>query len=289
AAPTTWNNGAEDSSSGDKAWWFDFSSVSTAGDFYVLDEDKALRSDVFSIGAGVYREVLKHSVRMYFYQRDGFAKDAQYAGAAWADAAAHMGANQGPACKLYNGSTTKDLHGGWWDAGDQNKYTNWGAQDAIELLLGYRENPAAFGDDYNLPESGNGVPDLLDEVRWELEWLVRMQNADGSVLSIVGQGNSALNQLPSADTSDCKYGPANTSATLTTAAVFALASRIYQPFDAAFAADLATRAAQAWDWAAANPSVTFHNSGTLGAGEQETDDHGRVLTKLAAALYPFQL
>src|SRR5262249_44796058 len=157
--------------------------------------------------------------------------DAQHAGAAWADAAAHVGANQDPTCKLYNGSATKDVQGGWWDAGDQNKYTNWGAQDAIELLRAYKESSAAFSDDYNLPESANGIPDVLDEVKWELDWIVRMQNDDGSVLSIVGN-NDAGGKLPSTDTTACKYGPANTSATLTSAAVFALASKIYQPFNA---------------------------------------------------------
>ena len=285
-----WNAGATDSSSGDKAWWFDFSTITAVGDYYVLDEDKALRSDVFRIGDDVYREVLKHAVRMYYYQRDGFAKEAKYAGAAWADTAAHMGTNQDPTCKLYNGTATKDVHGGWWDAGDQNKYTNWGAEDALELLLGYLEAPAAYRDDYNIPESGNGVPDLLDEVRFELESIVRMQNSDGSVNSIVGQSNAELpNTLPSLDTKACQYGPVNTSATLTSAAVFALASRIYQPFDATFAADLATRAGKAWDWASADPAVVFQNGGKLGAGEQETDDHGRVLKKLAAAVYLFQL
>ena len=76
---------------------------------------------------------------MLFYQRDGFAKTAQYAGAAWADAAAHTGK-----CYLYSDTTktlNQDLHGGWWDAGDFNKYTNWGASDVIELMHAYAETP----------------------------------------------------------------------------------------------------------------------------------------------------
>jgi endoglucanase len=300
--PTAWKSGAVDPSSGDQAWWFDFSSVTTPGDYYVLDETRNLRSDVFRISDDVYRDVLSQAMRMFYYQRDGIAKDAKYAGADWADGPAHMGPGQDPQCKLYMSTATKDLHGGWFDAGDQNKYTNWAASDAIMLLRAYRENHAAFFDDYNIPESGNSVPDVLDETKWELDWIVRMQNDDGSVLSIVGQdgapapefGNNP-NSAPSMATGPCTYGPANTSAALSTAGVFALASMIFKSVPAAvtaypgYADDLATRAQKAWTWAVANPSVTFSNSGKLGAGEQETDDKGRAQKKVQAAALLFEL
>ena len=80
--------------------------------------------------------------------------------------------------------------------GDFNKYTNWGASDVIELMHAYAETPAAFTDATNIPESGNGVADLLDEVKWELDWLGRMQQSNGSVLSIVGE--PAAERPPSA-------------------------------------------------------------------------------------------
>jgi endoglucanase len=292
AAPAAWNGGAEDSSSGDAAWRFDFSSASEPGVYYVLDVDRAVRSDVFAIRRDVYADTLEQAVRVLYYQRDGFAKEAQYAGAAWADGPAHLGAGQGPDCGLYQqGATRKDVQGGWWDAGDQNKYTNWGDDYVIELLRAYRDRPAAFGDDYNIPESGNGVPDLLDEVRFQLAWLVRMQNPDGSVHSIVGQDGASLpNPLPSTATGPCTYGPVSTSASYSTAGAFALAAAVFQPFDAGFAADLASRAESAWTWAEANPGRIFYNAGTgVGAGEQEVDDHGRVLKRLQAAVFLFAL
>ncbi len=139
--PAAWNNGATDSSSGDKAWWLDFSSVTTPGDYFVLDETANVRSDVLSIAADVYADVLVQATRMYYYQRGGTAKPAQYAGASWADGAEHMGAGQGPTCTLYTGGSPKDLHGGWYDAGDENEYTNWGASDVVILLRAYQENP----------------------------------------------------------------------------------------------------------------------------------------------------
>ena len=290
AAPKAWNAGATDGSSGDKAWWLDFSSVDTVSDYFVLDETANVRSPVFHIGDDAYDDVLTQSTRMYYYQRDGIAKDAKYAGADWADGMAHP---QDTMCGLYSdGSGAHDLHGGWFDAGDQNRYTNWAASDVIELLRAYVENPGVFGDATNIPESGNGVPDVLDEVKWAIDWLVRMQNSDGSVLSIAGhQGASP----PSTDTSPCKYGPANTSATLTTAAAFAYASKVYGSVGSVttaypgFATDLGTRAQQAWTWAVANPSVTFYNSGNVGAGEQEVDDTGRLQKKVQAAVFLFEL
>ncbi len=75
-----------------------------------------------------------------------------------------------------------------------------------------------FTDDYNIPESGNGVPDILDEAKWELDWMLRMQNSDGSVLSIAGHAGASP---PSTDTSPCYYGSPSTGASLSAAAAFA--------------------------------------------------------------------
>ncbi len=308
AAPAPWNSGTTDSSSGDKAWWFDFSSVKTAGEYFVLDETQNVRSDLFSISDGVYRDVLVAAVRMLFYQRDGFAKTAQYAGADWADGAAHTGK-----CYLYNDTTktlNKDLHGGWWDAGDFNKYTNWGASDVIELMHAYAETPTAFTDDTNIPESGNGVADLLDEVKWELDWLGRMQQSDGSVLSVVGEPaaeapafGGSPNTAPSTVTDPCDYGPASTSASLTAAAAYAMGAVIFGTAAGAstaypgYAAALLTQAKNAWTWAQANPAVFFYNSTanpTVAAGEQEvpaTDpdrSYALLVKQLQAALYLYE-
>ena len=186
--PTPWNGGATDSVSGDKVWWFDFSDVTTPGTYAVVDIDRGLRSPEFQIDDRVYRNVMKYAVRMYFYQRAGFEKTAKTAGSDWADAASHMGPGQDPQTRPWHSrgglsnseaSQIKDLHGGWFDAGDYNKYTSWTAQNVIVLLRAYSENPTAFGDDSGIAESGNGVPDILDEVKWALDWLARMQNTDG--------------------------------------------------------------------------------------------------------------
>jgi endoglucanase len=287
-APAAWNGGATDSSSGDQAWWFDFSSVTTESDYYVLDESNAVRSPVFKIATGVYAPVMTQAMRMYYYQRSGIAHDAKYAGTGWADG---MNDAQDATCTLCAGcpgtSVTKDVHGGWFDAGDQNRYTNWGAVDAIQLMRAYTQTPSVFTDDYNIPESGDGVPDILNEVKWEIDWLLRMQNTNGSVLSIVGHTGASP---PSADTSACQYGSVSTSSAYSAAAVFAYASTVFQATDASYASQLKTAAESAWTWAQANPSITFdNNTYNLGGGDSELDTaYGLPMREIEAAIYLFK-
>jgi endoglucanase len=299
----TWKDGATFVAAGDKAWQFDFSSVTTAGSYAVLDKENNVRSPGFKIGADVYKPVLKHAMRSFFYQRAGFAKQALYAEAGWTDTASHIGAGQDKNARLFsdknNAATEKDLSGGWYDAGDYNKYTNWHAYYLVALLHAYAENPTVWTDDYNIPESGNGIPDIIDEIKWGFDWLKKMQNNDGSVLSILGLSHSNANgghaSPPSSATGPSYYGPANTSATLTSAGAFALGSKILGSLGNAeldtYAADLKTRGESAWDWAIANPNVTFYNnegaSAGLGAGQQEVNDAGRATKKLTAAIYLF--
>jgi endoglucanase len=297
AAPLAWKNGATDASSGDKVWHFDFTSVNETGSYYVLDIQNNVRSYEFKISPSVYNEVLKHAVRTFFYQRAGFAKAAEFAGAAWADGASHMRNLQDKNARIFNkktdATTERDVSGGWYDAGDYNKYTNWTASYVIEMMKAYIERPEVWTDDYNIPESGNGIPDLLDEAKWGIDHLLRMQLDDGSVLSIVGLSHASP---PSAATGPSYYGTPNTSAALNTSAAFAIASKVYRAIGMTEYADtLVVRSEKAWNWAVANPAVIFRNndsvygSSGLGAGQQETNEYGRFMAKLKAACYLFEV
>jgi hypothetical protein len=239
---------------------------------------------------------------MFFYQRAGFAKTAQYAGADWTDAAALVGKGQDSQAHAWLAKTdeaqVRDLHGGWFDAGDTNRYTAWASGVVITLLHAFGENPSAFGDDYNIPESGNGIPDLLDEVKFAIDWVVRMQNADGSMLCILGSDGACP---PSSATKPSYYGPPTTNASLAAAGMFAYASKVYGARSESelksFAADLKSRAVKAWTWANANPNVLYHNnddskqagSGGLGAGNQEADDATRLISKFQAAVHLYEI
>lgn len=299
-APTMWNSGQTHARSGDRVWWFDFSAVQTPGEYFIRDMASGTRSYPFSINSTVYNDALKQAARAFFYQRAGFAKQLPFAEEAWVDGASHIGPLQDANARRYNdannAATERDLSGGWYDAGDYNKYTNWTAAYVVGLLHAYFENPAAWGDDFNIPESGNGIADILDEVKWGVDSLIRMQNDNGSVLSIVGLSHASP---PSAATGQSLYGPENTSATLSTAAAFALASKVFASLGNDhlnnYAIDLRSRAEQAWAWADANPAVTFRNNDAaqgsqgLGAGQQEVDDNERIMKKLTAAVYLFDV
>jgi hypothetical protein len=304
--PIVWNGGATDSVSGDKIWWFDFSDVTVPGTYTIQDIERGVHSPEFRIGDNVYRDVLKHALRTYFYQRAGFKKTAETAGTAWADAASHMGRWQDPQTRPWKSkdqwfksdADAKDLHGGWFDAGDFNKYTSWTAQYVIILLRAFDENPAAFGDGNGIAESGNGIPDILDEVKWGLDWLTRMQNADGSLLCVQGLSQASP---PSSASGPSYYGPATTAATLMGSAAFAYAAKIYTARPEAdlrnYGKDLAARAIRAWEWADANPSILYYNndetkqpgSKELASGQQEMTGEQRLAAKFEAAVYLYEL
>ena len=124
---TAWNGGATHAQSGDRGWWFDFSSLTTPGSYYIFDVANNVGSYRFEIGNTVYQEVLKQAVRMFFYQRLNYPKQTPYVDAKWADAACFEGTSQDRFARSRydktNPATARDLHGGWMDAGDYNKYT----------------------------------------------------------------------------------------------------------------------------------------------------------------------
>lgn len=293
-AVTNWKNGETDQSSGDRAWHFDFSAFTQSGEYYVRDTQRNVRSATFKIANNVYAPVLRAAVRTFFYQRAGQTKTAAHAGVGWADAASHIGPNQDRNARLYSAphdwSTERDLSGGWYDAGDLNKYTAWHAGYVIDLLHAYLVNPSIWADNYNIPESGNGIPDILDEVKWGLDWLSKMQESNGSVLSIVGVAHASP---PSAATGPSYYGPATSQATISSAAAYALGAKVLStiPAYSNYANGLRTRATNAWNWFNANPNVEFRNNDSangsqgLGAGQQETNSETRFATKITAAIY----
>lgn len=303
---SAWNNGATDATSGDRAWWFDFSAVTTAGEYYVFDVGNNVGSYKFKIDDNVYNDILKAAMRMYYYNRCNATKQMPYTESTkWVDGASFIGNRQDKNARaITNGvigdaSTEKDLSGGWWDAGDFNKYTTFARQPVHQLLTAYTENKTVWGDDYNIPESGNGIPDIIDEVKWELDFLKKMQLPDGSSLIKVGNlSNDGSGQLPpSADTRFRYYYPGGcTSATIANASVFAHAAYVLKQFPslATYAADLEQRAINGWnnyrsfgtkqtncDDQSANPYIT--------AGDADETLENQNQIEIQTAIYLFAL
>lgn len=268
-----WNNGNTHAQSGDRGWYFDFSSVTTPGSYYIFDAVQQAMSARFDIGNDVYAEPLKHALRTYYYQRINFAKQAPYADARWADGAWYGGPNQDYAARnrwdKTNPATAKDLHGGWADAGDMNKYTTFAESAVIQLAEAYRQSPQVFGDNTNIPESNNGIPDILDELKYELDFLKRMQDATGTHGFFLKVGVDNYNDVtpPSTDTRPRYYVPECTSATLAGCAMFAAAGQALKTHvgTLAYGNDLITRAQNAWNRA----KVT---TGNFTAFEASCDD-----------------
>ncbi len=303
-----WGEAKVDGGSGDRALWFDFSEARQTGRYAIVDLDSGFRSPGFRIAVDVYREPLRRALKMFFYQRAGFEKAAQFAGAPWADGASHLGRwqdaqsrpwrSRGDGRERSSARNTKDLRGGWYDAGDYNKYTSWTARAIIVLLRAFEENPDAFDDAVGIPEFGNGVPDIVDEIVWGLRWLERMQNDDGSVLCVQGLAGGSP---PSAARGPSYYGPATTSSSLMSAAAFAYGAKVLGSAEAkhlkAYARVLAKRAERAWSWAVDNPEVTYFNnderrqpgSGGLAHGQQEVDAAGRLKARVEAAVYLYEI
>lgn len=296
-----WNNGNTHSQSGDRGWWFDFSSVTTPGSYYIYDLVNQVGSFRFDIGDQVYDEVLRQAVRMFFYQRINFAKAPPYVDAKWADGAWYGGPNQDKAARSRydktNSATARDVSGGWFDAGDPNKYTTFTFDPMLNMLEAYRLNPTVFKDNYNIPESGNGIPDLLDELKWELDWLKRMQDATGTNGFMIKVGVDNFNEvpaLPSLDTRPRYWVGECTSATLTGAAIFACAGQVYKslsnPTLQAYGQDLIDRAVKAW----ARALVTTQNLTTfetacddqnITSGDADRTAAEQLGNAVAAAIY----
>jgi hypothetical protein len=269
----------------------------TPGTYYIYDVATKEESHPFIIDTAVYATVEKVVEKYYYYARCGVAKNSVYAGANWGDAACHIGGNnQDAQCRLYSSpndvATNKDLSGGWHDAGDYNKYTNFAYGALVDLLFAYKEHPLAFSDSTNIPESGNGVPDILDEVKYETDWLLKMQQSNGSVLSVVGVIKYAGASPPSADTTQRLYGPATTGASFSTAAMLALASDVFNsiPTMTSYANTLKNASIKAYAWAQANPNITFSNRGhNLAAGEQQLSAYDINAVQFAAAVYLYSI
>lgn len=269
-----WNSGNTHTDSGDQAWHGDFTSVTTAGTYHIYDPNRNLRSFDFEIRDDIYGGVLQAATKMFYYQRSGISIPAQYGGN-WTHALAH---SQDANALLYTTNaqtgTTRNVSGGWYDAGDYNKYVPFLMGPMWDLLMAYELRPSAFTDATNIPESGNGVPDILDELKWELDWMLRMQAANGGVhnrVTVTSYSNGTDD--PSTDTQPRYYTNVTTWSTATFAAITAHASRVFSAYGAQFpnySNTLRAAAENAWTFLENNPSMN-PSTGKDGAAMASTD------------------
>ncbi len=264
--------------SGETNYIADFSSLKTVGTYTV--RSGSAESYPFDIRAGVMAEAFKSVFRMLYLQRCGTALPAGLAGA-FAHEECHMGK-----AILYGTDKTKDVSGGWHDAGDYGRYVVSGAKAVADLLFAYRDYPAVLqGDDYDIPESGNGVPDILDEARWELEWMLKMQDESGGVYHKVTGLAFPGEIMPEDETEQLYIMPISNAATGDFAAVMAMSFSIYQEIDAKFAKKCLAAAEKAWGYLQVHPEGRFTNPEDVLTGEYYDGSDTDERYWAAAALY----
>ena len=238
--------------SGEQILQADFTAFTGEGRYFLRAEGIA-DSTAFTIGENVYDELLASTLRYFYYQRANTPITAEYGqGFTRAD----MTPKDFAAPLDYDRSITVDVSGGWYDAGDVGKYVSPGATAANTLLWTYLLFPDCFPDGQsNIPESGNGVPDILDEVRYELDFLLKMQDSQSGGFYIKVKSRSENDgdgdrTVWVGDGSRCI-----TNATADCTAVLAFASTIFRPFDAGYADRLLTAAERGWAYIEQNPNV----------------------------------
>lgn len=241
----------------------DFSEVTAPGTYQIISSPSGASYE-FDIGDGLYDDIYKDVVLMLYNQRCGTKLEASVSGDFAHDACHTQEAT------VYGDTSGKtyDVSGGWHDAGDYGRYVVPGAKTVEDLFLAY-EDFDYTADDIGIPESGNGVPDLLDEARYELEWMLKMQDeATGGVYHKVTGLTFPGMVLATEETEDMVLAPISYAATADFVAVMAKASVNYAQYDQAFADTCLAAAKKGYDFMKANPDMGgFKNPDEILTGE----------------------
>ncbi|MBX3576900.1 MAG: glycoside hydrolase family 9 protein [Rhizobiaceae bacterium] len=309
-----------DQSAGINVHVIDFSDVAATGEGFTISTVDGAKSHPFAIDGGIYRDLARDALSYFYPVRSGIAIDGAIAGAAYARPAGHVSApgdgetNKGDRevpCQAPESSQkaygepwtcgyTLDVTGGWYDAGDHGKYVVNGGISVAQLLGAYERSlhvsgasGAAFADGaLPVPEHGNGVPDILDEARWELEFMLKMVVPDDQPMAGMAHHKihdnewTGLPLMPHLDPKVRELHRPSTAATLNLSAVAAQGSRLLQPYDAAFAETLLQAAERAYAAAKANPAVyATAEDGMSGGGPYNDDDVSDEFYWAAAELF----
>ena len=273
-----------DAASGEHVHVIDFSKASAEGEGYRLRVG-ALQSHPFAIRADLYAKLRRDALAFFYHQRSGVEIRMPFAvQPRWARPAGHKSDRAVPCAPSAGCNYELDGSGGWYDAGDHGKYVVNAGISVWTLLDLYERSAvagtaAALGDrSLAIPEAGNGVSDLLDEVRFELEWMLRMQVPEGKPLAgmahhkLHGNKWTEIGTAPHEDKVPRFLYRPSTAATLNLAAVAAQASRIYRSVDPAFSQRCLKAAQRAWKAAQTNPSMLAQEKQEEGGGPYGDSD-----------------
>jgi endoglucanase len=277
----------EDKAAGELDHFLDFTSVKAPGKGYRLRIDKD-ESAPFEIGRDIYKKLKYDALAFFYQQRSGIEIAMPYAGGKqWVRPAGHLSDKSVPCAPEAKCSYSLDVSGGWYDAGDHGKYvvnagiSVWTLQNEYERARYLGKNLDDFADGtMNIPEHKNGFPDLLDEARFEIDWMLRMQVPAGQPLAgmahhkIHGESWSPIPTRPDQDPVKRYLRPVSTAATLNLSASAAQAARLWKTLDPAFSKRCLEAAETAWRAAKQNPSVVAEGEVKGGGsyGDSNFDD-----------------
>jgi endoglucanase len=230
-------------------------------------------------------------MRSYYGQRCGFKVDLAPRFPQYRHEACHL--DDGSFHPSSGKSGKRDATKGWHDAGDYGKYVVNSGIATGTLLWAYEWFPEKIGSiRLDLPESGNGLPDILNEIKWNLDWMLTMQDSDGGVWHKLTTERFCSFVAPEKDDGGTRYiiGTGqepfkSTGATGDFCAVMALAARVYGPFLPDYAHQCREAAERAWTWLLAHPQVTFSNPPGVSTGGYGDGDCGDEILWSSAELF----
>ena len=280
--------GVTDANSGDTVETADFSSFRQPGTYY-LDVSGVGRSWSFSIGHDVFSRTYYLAMRAFYGLRCGTAVDLGPEFPGYSHPACHLIGRFHPSSGKEG---PRDNVGGWHDAGDYGRYIVNSAISTGTLLWAWEFYGSKLANlKLNIPETGNGTPDLLNEVRWNLEWMLKMQDDDGGVWHKQTSEHFPGFVMPEDDqlvsfvigTGGAPFK--STCATADLAAVGAIAARVYERYDKKFAAANLRAAREAWAWTERFPNAAFRNPPGISTGEYGDANCGDERLWAAAELW----
>ncbi|HBR73345.1 MAG TPA: glycosyl hydrolase family 5, partial [Cyanobacteria bacterium UBA11159] len=266
-----------DGASQDIVQTIDFTEFNKEGKYYLKYGN--IESYPFEIGKDIYQDTFTKMLRSYYFQRCGVAIRDTITGIGHSPC--HL--NDGIIAhsdNFHQAGEVKRATGGWHDAGDFGKYVGPTTVTIGRLLSLYEQYPNLFRDrQLNIPESGNGRPDILDEVRVGLDWLMKMQREDGAVYRKLSGKEWPGMILPNQDIQPRLIYGISTPETAKFAAALAMAARIYTPFDTLLAQQYLKSAQKAWQFLENEPEMKVDwfegdegGSGKYLAGEWDTEE-----------------
>ena len=244
--------------SGEQVWQLDISAL-PAGNGYCIRIPGLGCSAPFAVGGNGIHDLYYHTSRAFFHQRCG--QELKLPFSDFPRPACHVKAYEGgylvdnPDYLPRKGETVREFKGGYHDAADDDCFTCH-LRSTAQLLFVFEQYPGRFKDkDLNIPESGNGIPDVLDEASWALSFYFDNQRADGAILMGRGNDQDAIRDWERTHKSRPPFGnfpPTNPSCS-EYAAVAAQLARVLEPFDSRHARELLKSAVRAYQWARRNP------------------------------------